>query len=58
VKGKEASLVAFFRSQGLTVANPDVSAFKKQVNDYYLQQKDFIKDWDMDLFDRIKKMAE
>lgn len=58
VQEKEARLVDFFRSQGLTVAVPDVAAFKKQVNDYYLQQKDFIKDWDMALFERIRKMAE
>lgn len=55
---KENSLVAFFRSKGLTVATPNVSAFKKQVNDYYLQQKNFIKDWDMDLFEKIKAMAD
>ena len=58
VKEKENSLVAFFRSKGLTVVTPDVTAFKKQVNNYYLLQKDFIKDWDMDLFDQIKKMAD
>ena len=58
VIAKEAMLVDFFKSKGLTVAVPDVSAFKKQVNDYYLQQKDFIKNWDMPLFDKIKKMAD
>jgi len=58
VIAKENSLVAFFRSQGLTVATPDVAAFKKQVNDYYLQQKDFIKEWDMPLFEKIRQMGE
>ena len=58
VIAKENSLVAFFKSKGLNIATPDVAAFKKQVNDYYLQQKDFIKDWDMDLFEKIRKIGE
>jgi tripartite ATP-independent transporter DctP family solute receptor len=58
VIAKENSLVAFFKSKGLNIATPDVAAFKKQVNDYYLQQKDFIKNWDMDLFEKIRKIGE
>ncbi|MFA5447632.1 MAG: DctP family TRAP transporter solute-binding subunit [Sphaerochaeta sp.] len=54
---KEAMLVDYFRSQGLTVVTPNIDAFKKQVNEYYLRQTNFIKDWDMDLFDEIARMS-
>lgn len=54
---KEAMLVDFFRSRGLTVVTPDIDAFKNQVNNYYLQQTNFIKDWDMALFEEIRRLA-
>lgn len=54
---KENSLVEYFRSKGLTVVTPDIDAFKKQVDDYYLQQTNFIKDWDMDLLATIKALS-
>lgn len=54
VTDKEASLVAFFESQGLTVVTPDIDAFKTRVNEYYLADTEFTKDWDMDLFEVIK----
>ena len=37
---------------------PDVEAFKKQVNDFYLNDSEMVKDWDMDLFEQIKAMGE
>jgi tripartite ATP-independent transporter DctP family solute receptor len=55
---KEAMLVDFFRSRGLTVVTPDIDAFKNQVNNYYLQQTNFIKDWDMALFEEIRQLAD
>jgi tripartite ATP-independent transporter DctP family solute receptor len=57
VTDKEASLVDFFKTKGLTIITPDIDAFKKQVNDYYLADKVFTKDWDMKLFEEIKNMG-
>jgi TRAP-type transport system periplasmic protein len=54
VKNAEASLVAEFEAEGLTVVVPDIAAFKSTVNAYYLNDKEFTKDWDMDLFNKIK----
>ena len=54
VKDAESKLVAEFEAEGLTVVVPDVAAFKSTVNAYYLNDKEFTKDWDMALFDRIK----
>jgi tripartite ATP-independent transporter DctP family solute receptor len=56
VVDKEASLVDFFKKQGLVVETPDVDAFKKQVNDYYLADKEFTMEWDMELFEKIKNL--
>jgi len=54
VKAAEAALVAEFEAEGLTVVVPDIEAFKTTVNAYYLNDADFTKDWDMDLFNKIK----
>lgn len=58
VKQKEAELIAFFEGEGLTIGYPDVDAFKAQVNAYYLADKDFTKDWDMDLYNEIQSLAD
>ena len=54
VKDAESKLVAEFEAEGLTVVVPNIEAFKTTVNNYYLNDKEFTKDWDMDLFNRIK----
>lgn len=54
VKDAESKLVAEFEAEGLTVVVPDIAAFKTAVNNYYLNDKEFTKDWDMELFNRIK----
>lgn len=56
VKEAEANLVAEFEAEGLTVVVPDIAAFKSTVNAYYLNDADFTKDWDMDLFNEIKNL--
>ncbi len=56
VKEAESKLVAFFESKGLKVIVPDIAAFKNTVNNYYLSDKEFTKDWDMALFEKIKNL--
>ena len=54
---KEASLVEFFESEGLVVAEADIPAYKEQVMAYYLADKEFTANWDMELFDKIQAMG-
>jgi tripartite ATP-independent transporter DctP family solute receptor len=54
----EAELVDFFRAEGLTVIKPDIKAFSTHVRNAYLNNKDMIKDWDMDLYNEIVGMGE
>ncbi|MBR1455563.1 MAG: DctP family TRAP transporter solute-binding subunit [Oscillospiraceae bacterium] len=54
---KENSLIEFFESEGLKVGYPDVAAFKEQVLNYYLADKEFTKDWDMDLYEKIQALG-
>jgi len=56
VNDAEAKLVAEFEAEGLTVVVPDIAAFKSTVNAYYLNDKDFTREWDMDLFNKIKNL--
>jgi tripartite ATP-independent transporter DctP family solute receptor len=49
---EEAQLVEFFKSQGLTVATPDLNAFRKAVQDAYLKS-DYAKVWPAGLLERI-----
>jgi tripartite ATP-independent transporter DctP family solute receptor len=48
----EANLIAFFKEQGLTITEPDVDAFRRQVQQAYLESE-FSKDWPEGLLDRI-----
>ena len=48
----ENQLVAYFKSQGLTVTTPDVAAFHKSVQATYLQS-DYAKVWPKGLLERI-----
>lgn len=54
----EASLIAFFKEQGLTVIeNPDRAAFAAFAkNSYLTESKDLSKDWDMALYDEVQKI--
>jgi TRAP-type C4-dicarboxylate transport system substrate-binding protein len=54
----EASILGFFRQEGLTVIeNPDKAAFTAYAKNYYLNEaKDISKDWDMALYDEIQKI--
>ena len=48
----EAQMVDYFKSQGLTITTPDVSAFRKSVQTTYLQS-DYAKVWPAGLLERI-----
>ncbi len=58
VRDNEASLIAFFKEQGLTVIeNPDRAAFAAFAkNSYLTESKDLSKDWDMALYDEVQKI--
>jgi tripartite ATP-independent transporter DctP family solute receptor len=48
----EAQLLEFFKGEGLTITEPDVAAFREQVQDSYLASE-FSADWPEGLLDRI-----
>ncbi len=48
----EKQLIAYFKSQGLSVTTPDVDAFRKSVQNAYLQS-DYAKTWPKGLLERI-----
>ncbi len=52
---REAELIEFFKSQGLSVYYADVDAFAEHVLAYYLAD-DFSNAWDLDLLDQIQSM--
>ena len=54
----EAELVAFFKSEGMTVIVPDKDAFIKFSQEVILSDKEAVKDWDMDLFKKIQALAK
>lgn len=55
---QEDELVQFMKDQGLTVVEADKDAFKKHVQDYYLNNEELTKDWDMDLYKKIQDEGE
>lgn len=50
----EAKLVDFFKSQGMTITVPDKEAFRKHVQQMYLDSE-FSKEWPKGLLERINK---
>ncbi len=55
---QEAELVEFFKSEGMTVIVPDKAAFIAQAQKMYLENKDISGAWDMDLYEKVQKLAE
>jgi TRAP-type C4-dicarboxylate transport system substrate-binding protein len=51
---EEAQLVEFFKQQGLTVTTPDRDAFRKHVQQVYLNSE-YAKIWPKGLLDRINQ---
>ena len=52
---QEATLVDFFRQQGLKVYDPDRGAFRKHVLEVYKNSK-YSKDWPAGLLDKINAL--
>lgn len=55
---KEAKLVEFFKSKGVKVTYPDIAKFSKEVQDFYLNDPEQVKKWDMDLYKKIQALAK
>ena len=54
----ESQLVELFKEEGLTVVFPDKEAFQAHVYEAYLQNEAISADWDMELYRRVKELAE
>ncbi len=53
---REANLVEFFKSKGLSVYYADLDAFAEHVLAAYMES-DFSKTWDLDLLEKVKAMG-
>ena len=53
---QEQEAITFLKEQGLTVIEPDLDAFMEYSENYYLNDKDMVKDWDMELYHQIKDL--
>ncbi len=53
----EDELVQFFKDKGMDVYEPDVKAFRDQVQKAYLES-DFAKDWVPGMIDKINALGE
>ena len=54
----EASKVAFFEEQGLTVTYPDIADFRSHVQAAYEANTAMTSTWDMDLYKKVQDMAK
>lgn len=52
----EKNDVEYFRSKGLKIITPDVKAFMAATEKAYLSNNQMTKDWDLDLYQKIKSM--
>ncbi|MDH3264872.1 MAG: sialic acid TRAP transporter substrate-binding protein SiaP [Paracoccaceae bacterium] len=52
---KEEELVSFLKDQGLDIYEPDVAAFRTQVQQMYLES-DYAKDWPEGLLDKVNAL--
>jgi len=57
-RDQEAELVEFFKSEGMTVIVPDKAAFIEQAQKMYLENKEISGSWDMELYEKVQKLAE
>ena len=56
--GREAELIEFFKSEGLSVYNSDIEAFSSEVLAKYLDNKDMTATWNMELFDKVQELGK
>ncbi|MBQ8507417.1 MAG: sialic acid TRAP transporter substrate-binding protein SiaP [Clostridia bacterium] len=54
--GREAELVEFFKSKGVSVYNADLDAFSEHVQAYYLESPTSA-DWDLELLEQVKALG-
>lgn len=54
---QEDELIETFKNEGLIITEPDIDAFAEYAHDYYTKNN-LTKDWDMELYDKVQKMAE
>jgi tripartite ATP-independent transporter DctP family solute receptor len=55
---REAELIEFFKSEGLSVYNSDIEAFSSEVLAKYLDNKDMTATWNMELFDKVQELGK
>lgn len=53
---QEKTLISFFESEGLLIVQPDQNAFAEYAKNYYTE-KGLTANWDMDLYEQIRAMA-
>ena len=53
---QEQEAITFLKEQVLTVIEPDLNACMEYSENYYLNDKDMVKDWDMELYHQIKDL--
>jgi len=56
--GREAELIEFFKSEGLSVYNSDIEVFSTEVLAKYLENKDMTATWNMELFDKVQELGK
>ena len=54
----EESIKGDLEDLGLKVYEIDIAPFVEHVLDYYLADEEYTSDWDMDLFEEVRGMAE
>ena len=60
IQAQEADDIAYFENEGISVyflSDEELSAYRKEVSDYYFAQQDWVKDLDMDFYNSIANMA-
>jgi TRAP-type C4-dicarboxylate transport system substrate-binding protein len=56
--GREAELIEFFKSEGLSVYNADIDAFSEQVLAKYLDNKTMTATWDLEIFEKVQELGK
>lgn len=58
IKEGEASLLAEFEAMGIEIVRPNKEAFIKAAQEYYASRPDLTEDWDMEILQAIRDMAD
>lgn len=57
IVAQEQELLSFFESEGLLIVEPDQEAFAEYARNYYIENG-LTTEWDMDLYEEIRAMAD